>query len=210
MDLYWGSGSPYAWRVMLGLLLKGLPYESHLLSFSDREHKQPGYTALNPRGRVPTLVDGDVVVRESLAILAYLDTAYPKAPLLGARRADVGRIWRKVLELDHLQTRAITPVTRALFTGRWTHDVPALRGFVTEIRGELALEEDDPEDGALNAVDCVLLPILRTLERASRRTGASEIGLLPFQVRDWPQLTARLEQLEAVEGFDRTWPPHWR
>ena len=39
IELYWGSGSPFAWRVMLTLELKRLPYESKLLEFSKEEHK---------------------------------------------------------------------------------------------------------------------------------------------------------------------------
>jgi len=37
IKLYWGSGSPFAWRVMLTLEVKGLAYESKLLEFSKGE-----------------------------------------------------------------------------------------------------------------------------------------------------------------------------
>jgi glutathione S-transferase len=73
IDLYWGSGSPYAWRVLLALEFKHVPYTSHVLQFSKQEHKSPQMLALNPRGRVPVLKDGDYVVFESLAVLYYLD-----------------------------------------------------------------------------------------------------------------------------------------
>ena len=58
LELYWGSGSPFSWRVMLTLKLKRLPYESKLLEASKEEHKSPGYLKLNPRGKVPTFKDG--------------------------------------------------------------------------------------------------------------------------------------------------------
>ena len=73
IELYWGSGSPFAWRVMLMLEVKRLPYHSKLLEFSKDEHKAPAYLKLNPRGKVPTLKDGDYVLYESLAIMSYLD-----------------------------------------------------------------------------------------------------------------------------------------
>ena len=41
IELYWGSGSPFAWRVMLTLEVKRLTYESKLLEFSKGEHKTP-------------------------------------------------------------------------------------------------------------------------------------------------------------------------
>ncbi len=54
-----------------------IPYELHRLDPSVRENRQPPYLALNPLGTVPTLVDGDVVVYESLAICLYLADKFP-------------------------------------------------------------------------------------------------------------------------------------
>ena len=73
IDLYWGSGSPFSWRVLLALEYKRLPYVSHLLQFSRQEHKSPQILAMNFRGRVPILKDNGYVAFESLAILFYLD-----------------------------------------------------------------------------------------------------------------------------------------
>ena len=75
--LYYGSGSPYAWRVQLALEHKALPYERKVLSFSAGDTRKPEFLALNPRHRVPVLVDGDFVLYESNAIVEYLDEAYP-------------------------------------------------------------------------------------------------------------------------------------
>src|SRR5262245_31313713 len=55
IDVYWGSGSPYSWRVLLALEHKGLAYESHVLHLGMQEHKAPHMLAINPRGRVPVL-----------------------------------------------------------------------------------------------------------------------------------------------------------
>ena len=82
--LYYGSGSPYAWRVQLALEHKALPYERKVLSFSAGDTRKPEFLALNPRHRVPVIVDGDFVLYESNAIVEYLDEAYP-----GTRRAAV-------------------------------------------------------------------------------------------------------------------------
>lgn len=84
--LYYGSGSPYAWRVQLALEHKALPYERKVLSFSAGDTRKPDFLALNPRHRVPVLVDADFVLYESNAIVEYLDEAYPAtgAPLFPA------------------------------------------------------------------------------------------------------------------------------
>ena len=83
IDVYWGSGSPYSWRVLLALEHKGLEYRSHLLQIALQEQKSPHMLAMNPRGRVPTLKDGDYVVFESLAVMYYLERKYPAKPLFG-------------------------------------------------------------------------------------------------------------------------------
>jgi len=64
----------------------GVPYETRILSFEKGEHKTPEYLALNPMGKIPTIVHRDVVITEAAAICAYLADAFPDAGL--APRAD--------------------------------------------------------------------------------------------------------------------------
>lgn len=68
------SGNSHKARMLLSML--GLPYESVSVNLADGEQRTPGYLALNPFGQVPTLVDDDVVVRDSQAILVYLASRY--------------------------------------------------------------------------------------------------------------------------------------
>lgn len=62
----------------------GQPYEIVHLNLKAGDHRKPEYLALNPMGKVPTLVDGDVVVSEVSAICCYLADAYPQAHLAPA------------------------------------------------------------------------------------------------------------------------------
>ena len=39
LEVFWGSGSPFSWRVLLALEYKRVPYESRLLQFAKKEHK---------------------------------------------------------------------------------------------------------------------------------------------------------------------------
>jgi glutathione S-transferase len=58
----------------------GEPYEFILLDMQAGEHRQPQYLAINPMGKVPAIVDGDLKLWESGAILFYLAQKYGKLP----------------------------------------------------------------------------------------------------------------------------------
>ena len=57
--------------MQLALEHKALPYERKVLSFSAGDTRKPEFLALNPRHRVPVMVDGDFVLYESNAIVEY-------------------------------------------------------------------------------------------------------------------------------------------
>src|SRR3990167_7067896 len=137
IELYWGSGSPFAWRVMLTLAVKGLDYESKLLEFSKGENKSPEYLKLNPRGKVPTLKDGDFVVYESLAIMTYLDRKYPTPPLFGTTAEDAGLIWRAISECESYLVSAGDKVVRPVFFGKGLEKVEEIQQAAQTIRQEL-------------------------------------------------------------------------
>jgi len=58
----------------------GQPYRAEVLGF-DAPMKSADYKALNPMGKVPTLVHGETVVTECAAICAYMADAFPQAGL---------------------------------------------------------------------------------------------------------------------------------
>lgn len=85
---YWRSSAGY--RVRIALNLKGLPYARkpvHLVRNGGEQHSA-AHRALNPQESVPVLVDGARVIRQSLAIIEYLDEAYDGPPLLPATARD--------------------------------------------------------------------------------------------------------------------------
>ncbi|KJV31664.1 maleylacetoacetate isomerase [Luteibacter yeojuensis] len=81
---YWRSSAAY--RVRIALNLKGLDYEIRPISLINDggEHLKDDYRELSPQGQLPTLVDGDFVVRQSFAILEYLEETRPMPALLPA------------------------------------------------------------------------------------------------------------------------------
>ena len=84
MKLYSYFRSSAAYRVRIALNLKGLAYEYapiHLLRDGGQQLK-PDYRELNPDGIVPTFIDGDDVLTQSLAIIEYLEETHPEPTLL--------------------------------------------------------------------------------------------------------------------------------
>jgi maleylacetoacetate isomerase len=94
LKLYTYSRSSAAFRVRIALNLKALPFEAvpiHLLRGAGEQHSN-SYVARNPARLVPMLEDGDLTLGQSLAIIEYLEEAYPKPALLpqdSAARAKV-------------------------------------------------------------------------------------------------------------------------
>ncbi|XP_027107841.1 glutathione S-transferase zeta class-like isoform X1 [Coffea arabica] len=82
LKLYSDWLSSCAGRVRIGLNLKGLEYEYVPVNLLKEEQQTPEFLKLNPVGFVPVLVDGDVVLADSFAILMYLEEKFPQHSLL--------------------------------------------------------------------------------------------------------------------------------
>ena len=72
MKLYTNLFSPNARKVHAVANELGIELDTHTVDLRAGEQRTPEYLALNPNGKVPTLVDGDTVLWESNAILCYL------------------------------------------------------------------------------------------------------------------------------------------
>lgn len=68
-----------------------LDYEFVLLDMGAGEHRQPDFLTLNPMGKVPAIVDSDLTLWESGAILLYLADQYSSPPLTSIERAQLNQ-----------------------------------------------------------------------------------------------------------------------
>ena len=213
VDFYHGHGSPFSWRVWLALEAKAIPYNLKVLSFQNEETRKPEFKAINPRGQVPTLVDGGFAVWESLAILEYLDERYPAAPKLYPGDAKArARVRRLIQEMEgYLDREGIDPITTEYF-GKDGAPPDAVRVeqaktrlgeelayFAKEIRGKF-IAGDEP-----SAADLVLYPWYGYVKRITFRKPETKLtDAVPAKLMDWAK------RIESLPYFDKTFPPHWK
>ncbi len=85
IKVYGVHGSPFVRKVFIALDMKGIPYETvPQMPFTGDED----YLKINPLGKIPTLVDGDLTLGDSKVICRYLESAYPETPLYPQDLAD--------------------------------------------------------------------------------------------------------------------------
>jgi glutathione S-transferase len=216
IEVIWGSGSPFAWRVLLTLEVKGLAYESRLIQFSRGEQRSPEHLALNPRGKVPVLRDGAYVLSESLAIMACLDRRQPEPPLFGSTAEETGLVWQAILEFDNHVAPLLRRIVVPVFRGE-ALDAADMQAAAGGLDGELRrLAEAVAQHGwlvgaRLSAADLAVYPFVEVLLRATGEEAVRAMGLaiVPLAER-FPALEDWRQRITALPGYARTCPPHWR
>lgn len=202
---YWRSTAAY--RVRIGLNLKGLPYETipvHLVRDGGQQNSAD-FREANPQGLVPVLRHGNRVMRQSLAILEYLDETWPSPPLLPV----LSRDRQRVRALAHTVACDIHPLNnlRVLqyFENTWSVPQPEREGWIQHWieDGFVAMEAmlaDHPSTGpycegsAPTVADCCLIPQVYN----ARRFG---IDLSRF-----PTITGIEQACLALPAFDAARP----
>ena len=213
ITFYFGSGSPYAWKVWLALEHKQLPYEAKRMSFDRGELKSAEFTAINPRQKVPAIVDNGFAMYESSAILEYLEDRYPDsgAPLWPRDVTARAIARRQAAEVSAY----IDPINDKIFSEVFGPADKAPNLVVIEegkqsLAAELAridawLEKDYLAGDQLSGADFTLYPYLAFLGRVDKRKPGYHLhALVP------PKLAAWMKRIEALPYFERTYPPHWK
>ncbi|RPE79608.1 maleylacetoacetate isomerase [Vulcaniibacterium tengchongense] len=186
---YWRSSAAY--RVRIGLNLKGLAYDTvpvHLLRDGGEQH-QDAFRAANPQRLVPVLQHGGHVQRQSLAILEYLDETWPEPPLLPRDPGERQRVRALALavacDIHPLNNLRVLQYLER----RWQVPQPEREEWIRHWIGEgfAALETmlaGDPATGrychgdAPGLADCALVPQVYS----ARRFGV-DLGPYPTLVR---------------------------
>lgn len=209
IDFYYGSGSPYAWRVWLALEHKQLPYTLHTMSFDQGDLKTDAFRRINPRGRVPAIVDDGFALYESAAIVDYLEHAHPRTgrPLYSddVRTAAIER--RLIREADQYLAASMEHlVDQILFTPRAQWEA----GRIAKARAAFAAELEFLESSALTtlavgAAGFTVYPLIALALRMEKKK--PDLAIAPAI---GPRLTRWMKRVEALPYFGTTYPPHWR
>jgi len=191
---YWRSGA--AFRVRIALNLKGLPYELRTVNLLAGEGEQhaTAYRKLNPQGLVPTLLDGERVFRQSLAIIEYLDEAYDgECKLLPPVARDRARV------------RALAKDVRQANQERRERGEKGL-WLVTPSGGELNWEIDSLFNVGSRKLAPVVAKLLQIKKLCQKHGGTYELNQYLRKVGVDPDLLLADWDINAVLPYDHILP----
>lgn len=169
---YWRSSAAY--RVRIGLALKGLAYDYRAVDLRAGDQRARGYADRVPQGLVPALEVGGRTIAQSLAILEWLEERHPDPPLLPADpegRAVVRAMAQAIAcDIHPLNNLRVLQALRAEFkadssqverwASRWISEgFVALEHLVGEYGGAFAFG-DSP-----GLADCLLIPQVYSARR---------------------------------------------
>jgi len=151
MKLFYSPGAcSFAPHIVLEEI--GKPYEVELVSTMDGSTQKEEYLNLNPKGRVPLLVDGKETITEASAILSYLALINPESKLIDVTPLQLTRTIEWMNWLATIHTQVIAQNWRA---ERFTDEVDAHKGIQSKGMEGLIEHAENMEKRA--AVQSVLL-----------------------------------------------------
>ena len=180
-------------KVLFGLEEAGIPYSREDYGRQFNNTQTPEYKALNPNGKVPTLIDGDTVIWESNTILRYLAATSARS-LTGATPAEVSGVERW---MDWLLA-SLNPVYLTMFKDAKKPAAERVSDFDAQAAELAALLK--LADGHLAGRDWFALDRL-TLADIALGPIVARCLAFPIALPDTPNLKAWMARIESRPAF---------
>ena len=168
--LYDYPDCPFCQKVRVVLAEKDLEYERVHVDLHKGEQRAPEFLKLNPYGKVPVLIDEDVVIYDSTIINEYLDEEYPNAPLMPEDSAGRARV--RLLEdfADNSFTPPAGMILTELHKPEGERDAEKVRKYQSEItriltRLEASLDGKQHLAGEFSLADVAFIPRILVLSQ---------------------------------------------
>ena len=200
---FWRSSACY--RVRIALNLKRVAFETMVVNLPGNQQHDAAFKEINPQEIIPVLMHGGRVLRQSLAIMEYLDETWPENPLLPsvARDRQRARAIAQAIacEIHPLNNLRVMKYLETNFGANQDQRESWMRHWITE--GFDALEEvldDNPSTGAFcegdrpTIADCCLVPQVYNAKRFG-------VDMAPY-----PNIERINADCLALEAFDLARP----
>lgn len=206
MKLYYDPITVNCRKVVAGLDLIGASYDEELVSYFGGEHKLTAYTSINPNAELPALVDGELKLWESNAILVYASeklgntTVYPADPKV---RADITRwlLWESGKWFSTCYTYLVENIVKVILDD--TPDEAVLADHAPTFHARASILE-----AALDGRDW-LCDDHATIADIAMAAPMHLHGLQKLPLEDYPNIRAWMERVEALPCWQKSDPvPH--
>lgn len=186
ITLYSDPRCPHSHRTRIVLAEKELPVKTIEL---ESDHLPADFLQLNPYGKLPTVVDRDIVFFEPFVVNEYLDERYPHPPLKPGSPAERAQMRLAVLRLEE----ELYPLYTALQNGRKKNEAQAkLQEYLQTLNTYLAQESYFIGE-QYTLADVTIAPILYRIQAASI-----------IDTSPWNHLEAYMDRLFERPAFERS------
>jgi glutathione S-transferase len=193
MKLYYlgNSGNAYKVRILLSLL--NLPYEKVIIDGKTQQQKSPEFRKLNPRGEVPVIEDGGLVLWDSAACLVYIARKYGGDKWLPGDPAEMAQVMQWVALAGNEIQFGLQYARRGVLQDRWTAGTleqghALARIALDALEGRLK-DNDWLALGRPTIADVACFPYVETAPEAK----------LPLE--PWPHVVKWLARCKALPGW---------
>ncbi|MDQ6993742.1 MAG: glutathione S-transferase N-terminal domain-containing protein [Mariprofundus sp.] len=185
IKLYSDAHCPNSHRTRIVLAEKELPVTTYEL---EADNLPADFLKLNPYGKLPTVIDRDVVFFESFVVNEYLDERYPHPPLKPGSPAERAQMRLAVLQLE----RELYPLYAETSNSRKKREaIRKISVYLESLNGYLARQEYFIGE-QYSLADITLAPILWRLEA------------LDIDTSVWPHLEGYMDRLFERPAFERS------